>query len=65
MSTLIEHGYDIAEMNRGVMEGKFYCYRFEGMEYLHKDGTWKYGAGEDAYFDSREEIESLLGLLPE
>lgn len=50
----------IVQMNRGSMKGRWYCYRKGGLEHLHADGSWKTGASDGAYFDSKEEIEALL-----
>ena len=50
----------IQQMNRGRFNGKWFCSRKNGVEYLHADGSWKISANESAYFKSREEIETLL-----
>ncbi len=55
----------IQQMNRGRYEGKYFCHYNEGMEYLHADGSWRMSAGDDAYFDSEEEIEALLDQIDE
>ncbi len=60
--------HTIVQMNRGSEKGKFFCYRKEGVEYLHSDGVWKVGTGcyengvqvSSGYFAKREDIERLL-----
>ncbi len=59
----------IKEMNRGSEKGKFFAYRKGGLEYLHSDGKWKFGASDHdakttAYFASRAELEVLLAQNP-
>lgn len=59
----MENDFTIQQMNRGPFEGKWFCHRNERMEYLHSDGSWQMTAGETAYFDSEEEIETLMEQL--